>query len=79
MQVQSMNDAAFCGKVPLHQTNLIQPHGFLLVADKDFRFIQVVSPLHFKGDIAFFYKNLKKGSYGVRMRLGIRAVFYQVF
>lgn len=41
MQVQSMNDAAFCGKVPLHQTNLIQPHGFLLVADKDFRFIQV--------------------------------------
>jgi light-regulated signal transduction histidine kinase (bacteriophytochrome) len=28
------NDAEFCGKVPLHQTNLIQPHGFLLVIDR---------------------------------------------
>lgn len=27
-------DAEFCGRVPLNQTNLIQPHGFLLVADK---------------------------------------------
>lgn len=28
-------DAEFCGKVPLHQTNLIQPHGVLLVVDKE--------------------------------------------
>jgi light-regulated signal transduction histidine kinase (bacteriophytochrome) len=28
-------DAEFCGKVPLHQTNLIQPHGVLLVIKKD--------------------------------------------
>jgi light-regulated signal transduction histidine kinase (bacteriophytochrome) len=28
-------DAEFCGKVPLHQTNLIQPHGVLLVVKKD--------------------------------------------
>lgn len=27
-------DAEFCGKVPLHQTNLIQPHGVLLVVEK---------------------------------------------
>jgi light-regulated signal transduction histidine kinase (bacteriophytochrome) len=27
-------EAEFCGRVPLHQTNLIQPHGVLLVADK---------------------------------------------
>lgn len=26
-------DATFCGKLPLHQTNLIQPHGFLFVMD----------------------------------------------
>ncbi|HYO21903.1 MAG TPA: GAF domain-containing protein [Flavisolibacter sp.] len=26
-------DADFCGRVPLHQTNLIQPHGVLLVVD----------------------------------------------
>ncbi len=26
-------DAEFCGKVPLHQTNMIQPHGVLLVVD----------------------------------------------
>ena len=26
-------EAEFCGKVPLHQTNLIQPHGYLLVID----------------------------------------------
>ena len=26
-------DAEFCGRVPLHQTNLIQPHGVLLVVD----------------------------------------------
>ncbi|HEV7331417.1 MAG TPA: GAF domain-containing protein [Flavisolibacter sp.] len=28
-------DAEFCGKVPLHQTNLIQPHGVLLIVKKD--------------------------------------------
>lgn len=28
-------DAEFCGKVPLHQTNMIQPHGVLLVVKKD--------------------------------------------
>jgi light-regulated signal transduction histidine kinase (bacteriophytochrome) len=27
--------AEFCGKVPLHQTNLIQPHGVLLIIKKD--------------------------------------------
>lgn len=28
-------DAEFCGKVPLHQTNLIQPHGVLLIVKAD--------------------------------------------
>lgn len=28
-------DSEFCGKVPLHQTNLIQPHGILLVVKRD--------------------------------------------
>lgn len=28
-------DAEFCGRVPLHQTNLIQPHGILLIVDKN--------------------------------------------
>jgi light-regulated signal transduction histidine kinase (bacteriophytochrome) len=28
-------DASFCGKVPLHQTNSIQPHGVLLVVKKE--------------------------------------------
>lgn len=28
-------DAEFCGKLPLHQTNLIQPHGVLLIIQKD--------------------------------------------
>lgn len=28
-------DAEFCGKVPLHQTNLVQPHGVLLVVKDD--------------------------------------------
>ena len=36
------NDAEFCGKVPLHQTNLIQPHGYLLVIDiKELTILQV--------------------------------------
>lgn len=35
-------DAEFCGKVPLHQTNLIQPHGILLiVAKEDLNILQV--------------------------------------
>ena len=35
-------DAEFCGKVPLHQTNMIQPHGVLLVVDKkNFAIVQV--------------------------------------
>jgi light-regulated signal transduction histidine kinase (bacteriophytochrome) len=28
-------DAEFCGKLPLHQTNLIQPHGVLLIVKRD--------------------------------------------
>ena len=28
-------DAEFCGKVPLHQTNQVQPHGILLVVKED--------------------------------------------
>jgi light-regulated signal transduction histidine kinase (bacteriophytochrome) len=34
-------DREFCGRVPLHQTNMIQPHGVLLVVNnKDGRIIQ---------------------------------------
>ena len=34
-------DAEFCGRVPLNQTNIIQPHGILLVVDKtDFSILQ---------------------------------------
>lgn len=34
-------DATFCGKLPLHQTNLIQPHGaLLLVSKKEYKIIQ---------------------------------------
>ncbi|WP_165871584.1 GAF domain-containing protein [Flaviaesturariibacter flavus] len=28
-------DSEFCGRVPLNQTNLVQPHGVLLVLDRD--------------------------------------------
>lgn len=28
-------DAEFCGKIPLHNVNLIQPHGYLLVLDPE--------------------------------------------
>jgi two-component system, chemotaxis family, sensor kinase Cph1 len=38
--IASKNDAEFCGRVPLHQTNLLQPHGILLVLDREFRVIQ---------------------------------------
>jgi light-regulated signal transduction histidine kinase (bacteriophytochrome) len=35
-------DSEFCGSIPLHLINLIQPHGLLLIADKnDFRIVQV--------------------------------------
>src|SRR5690349_11126507 len=34
-------DSAFCGSLPLHQINLIQPHGFLMVLDRQFKIIQV--------------------------------------
>lgn len=35
-------DSEFCGSLPLHLVNLIQPHGLLLVLEKtDFRIIQV--------------------------------------
>lgn len=35
-------EAEFCGRVPLNQTNLIQPHGVLLIVDpKDFNIIQL--------------------------------------
>ena len=27
-------DSGFCGKVPLHQTNMIQPHGALMIVEK---------------------------------------------
>ena len=27
-------DSAFCGRVPLHQTNLVQPHGILMLVEK---------------------------------------------
>lgn len=33
--MNKQQDAEFCGRVPLNQTNLIQPHGFLIVADKE--------------------------------------------
>lgn len=32
---QRNQDAEFCGKVPLNQTNLIQPHGILLIVSKE--------------------------------------------
>lgn len=35
-------DSTFCGSVPLHQINLIQPYGILMVLEqKDFRIVQV--------------------------------------
>ena len=35
MHITQKNDAEFCGKVPLHQTNQVQPHGYLLIIDRD--------------------------------------------
>jgi two-component system, chemotaxis family, sensor kinase Cph1 len=37
--IDKNRDAEFCGRVPLHQTNLIQPHGVLLVVQDDDHFI----------------------------------------
>ena len=34
-------DSQFCGSLPLHQINLIQPHGALLVLNTNYRIIQV--------------------------------------
>jgi len=36
-------DATFCGRLPIHQTNSIQPHGVLLLLDKDLQTIVQVS------------------------------------
>lgn len=36
-------DATFCGRLPIHQTNSIQPHGVLLLLDKDIQTIVQVS------------------------------------
>lgn len=36
-------DATFCGKLPIHQTNSIQPHGVLLLLDRSFEKIIQVS------------------------------------
>src|SRR5689334_5881087 len=35
MNKKISQDAEFCGKVPLHQTNLVQPHGILLILDSN--------------------------------------------
>ena len=41
MKQKTNYEAEFCGRVPLNQTNMIQPHGVLLVVDrKDYRIIQ---------------------------------------
>jgi light-regulated signal transduction histidine kinase (bacteriophytochrome) len=40
--VRQNMDEAFCGKVPLHQTNAIQPHGALIITQKnDLKILQV--------------------------------------
>lgn len=36
-------DATFCGNLPIHQVNAIQPHGVLLLVDKDLRRLIQVS------------------------------------
>src|SRR5690349_20797789 len=42
MNNQRNLDNEFCGKVPLNQTNMIQPHGVLLVVQKsNFKILQV--------------------------------------
>lgn len=40
--MQKNYDSDFCGKVPLHQTNMIQPHGVLVIVQKsDLQILQV--------------------------------------
>jgi two-component system, chemotaxis family, sensor kinase Cph1 len=40
--MQKNYDSDFCGKVPLHQTNMIQPHGVLVIVEKSgLRILQV--------------------------------------
>lgn len=42
MLEQINKGAEFCGRVPLNQTNLIQPHGYLLIVDREhLRILQV--------------------------------------
>lgn len=41
MTSQQARNAEFCGKVPLNQTNLIQPHGVLLIVAPDLTVLQV--------------------------------------
>ncbi len=36
-------DATFCGKLPIHQVNAVQPHGVLLLVDRDLRQVLQVS------------------------------------
>ena len=49
LNVINRNETEFCGKVPLHQTNLLQPHGYLLIVEKEtFRILQAgenITPL----------------------------------
>jgi two-component system, chemotaxis family, sensor kinase Cph1 len=40
MERIARNEAEFCGKVPLHQTNLLQPHGYLLIVDLALNILQ---------------------------------------
>lgn len=47
MAVSKNYDATFCGKLPIHQTNSIQPHGILLLLDKSFqKIIQLSENIH---------------------------------
>ncbi|SFG37695.1 GAF domain-containing protein [Pontibacter chinhatensis] len=42
INVEKNYDSEFCGSIPLHLVNLVQPHGVLLVLDKqDLRILQV--------------------------------------
>jgi len=38
--IEKNYDSDFCGSIPLHLVNLIQPHGMLLVLDKELRIVQ---------------------------------------
>lgn len=43
MQERKNYDATFCGKLPIHQTNSIQPHGVLLLLDNSLHTVIQVS------------------------------------